>query len=290
MPADSQAGVTMTNTGLGTLVTYNPAWILADDLVHDLVDRFVDAPFHHWPVVDGEQRVVGVLSDEDVVRVLASAWTVDTAETRLRTRVSDVVSAEPITAKLDDSPRRILDFFLSHNIHSMPVIDDNRLVGIVTSSDFMRELSYGSSPLGSDPVSKWMIKSENSVDHDDTLDVARGEMLAASMSYIPVMRGACPLGVISQRNLRRAKCRQLMTELLEREFDEQSTTVLNLVKTAPTIRPGERLAKAAELMADFRVQAVAVVAHGPRLVGVLSEDDILRAIQQETHNEAVATR
>ena len=91
-----------------------------------------------------------------------------------------------------------------------------------------------------------------------------------------------------------AKCRQLLEESLAAESPRSETRVLELVKTAPTVKPGDRLAQAAALMVQHSVQAVAVVNQASKLLGVLSEDEILSAalagLQDEPRPKLATTR
>ncbi len=112
------------------------------------------------PVVDARGRLVGVLSQKDVVRVLHERAKLSlpgglfdlildsTKARRARlpevcrevlqtTRVREAMSSRPITvdstASLDEAIRSLVD----HGINRLPVLKDGALVGIVTRHDLL---------------------------------------------------------------------------------------------------------------------------------------------------------
>ena len=272
-----------TGDELGMLVTYNPIAVRVDETLEQLADRIRTSGFHHWPVVDDSRRLIGIVSEADIVRHYAA-----------RCAAADVLAGQggaalnPVLAEEIMSPRvfciemhatraEVLDRMVRHEIHSLPVVDNGHLVGIVTSTDILREFSTGELCDNREPVSRRMTKTEDWVDAAATLDEARMELVASGLSYLPVTKGECPLGVISQRMLRTAKCHQMLQDALDEQATPGSDRILSLVQSAPTIKPGERLTKAAALMVDYSVQAIAVVSQGSKLFGVISEDEILRA-------------
>lgn len=131
---------------------------------------------HHisgLPVVGPDQRVVGMLSEHDIVRELHRATGVGSARGLLdlllesapskgesilevcrrqlkNTRVSDAMSSEVVTvdgaASLEEAARRMA----AHKIKRLPVIDAHGdLVGIVTRADLVRAVGGGGVRRGS---------------------------------------------------------------------------------------------------------------------------------------------
>ena len=112
-----------------------------DETVLDAVDRFRGGGFRHLPIVEGE-RVLGVVSDRDVLRAAgpsigATEWDdvlgpeVDRTLREIMTR--DVVTADPVM-----SVEEAADTMLREDVSALLVLDEGRLVGIVTTADVLR--------------------------------------------------------------------------------------------------------------------------------------------------------
>lgn len=84
------------------------------------------------PVVDGG-RLVGVVTDRDlVVRVLAEGRDPES------TTVSEITSSDLVTVSPDDDLGQALQLLAEHQVRRLPVVDGERLVGIVSQADVAR--------------------------------------------------------------------------------------------------------------------------------------------------------
>jgi CBS domain-containing protein len=153
------------------------------------------------------------------------------------------------------------------------------LIGLVTTTDYLREFSYGEMPISRYPVSEWVQDGIEPIDCETTLAEAAAILSQAGADQIGVVNGTLPLGVISMRDLRLATCRMECRLLLGDEMSASGPmTMRELAAKSPTIRPGARLSEAASLMVEHHRQCIAVVTQAGRLVGALSEETLLTAM------------
>ncbi|HUG67762.1 MAG TPA: CBS domain-containing protein [Pirellulaceae bacterium] len=278
----------MMQAELSNIVTYNPWSIEGSTTLGELVDMLSAVDFNHWPVVDDQRQLIGMLSSSDLVRTLeAGALAITEPEVRREERlqvirnqpVSEIMSQRVLSIQQDESPPAALWTMLEHRIHALPVLTDSFLTALATTSDFLREFSYGGSLSACASVSETMQSPSDPVDCDATLDDVAMCMHFAPSDAIPVVRGDLPLGVISRRDLGRLKLRHTLRDVFGTEPQaDGGTSILALAASAPTIRPGERLSSAAHLMIEHRRQAIAVVNQAGRLLGVVTEELVLRAM------------
>jgi CBS domain-containing protein len=98
----------------------------------------------HFPVVD-EGQVVGVVSQRDLFR--ASLGSVmkygEKAEREFLSTVAikEVMSGSPTTISPDASIKEAARLMVEKKIGCLPVVEDNRLVGLVTETDILREVA-----------------------------------------------------------------------------------------------------------------------------------------------------
>lgn len=92
---------------------------------------------HHLVVMEGK-HVVGVLSDTD----LGGPHAVDLPD---NLHVADKMAADVISTTPDTTVDRVINIFKGRNIHCLPVLDGETLVGIVTSTDVINLAKRGAS-------------------------------------------------------------------------------------------------------------------------------------------------
>lgn len=275
----------MSTTCLGTLITYNPWTVTPASSLDEVAAGFAELGIHHVPVVDDQRRLVGILSETDLLRsrqqqpvVVAggSAAGDDDAADGRPYLVRDLMSRGVRTISPTTTERQALKMLLDHHIHALPVVKDSRLVGMISSRDFVREFSYGESSEARDLISATLKPPVRTLEPDATLDDALLAMHETGASCLAVVMGICPVGVLSQRDVVRA--RRSHEEDCVGLTPAKSPTIMRIVRESPAIRPGQRLCDAAAVMVEKSLPAVTIVNQANRLMGLVTEDDILRVM------------
>jgi acetoin utilization protein AcuB len=98
----------------------------------------------HLPVVDKKKSVIGVLSDRDIKEYMPSkATTLDVYELHnvlLETKVTKVMKKKVFTAKPDLPIEEAAMLMYDNNIGCLPIVENNKLVGIISDRDLFRVL------------------------------------------------------------------------------------------------------------------------------------------------------
>ncbi len=98
----------------------------------------------HIPVVSGEV-IIGMLSYTDLLRI-SFADAVDESEKDVDTLVYNMFTIDQVMAKnitsvdSETSIKEVAEILASKEFHALPVVDDGRLVGIVTTTDLINYL------------------------------------------------------------------------------------------------------------------------------------------------------
>ena len=130
---------------VGDLMQAEPATLNADDHL-DLADDIMRlGRIRHLPVVSGG-ALVGMLSQRDLYRAgLSSLLQLKyTAERDWLSKipVKAVMATNVITIGPHASMRRAVKSMLEHKIGCLPVVDDGRLVGLLSETDCLRFLTH----------------------------------------------------------------------------------------------------------------------------------------------------
>jgi acetoin utilization protein AcuB len=98
----------------------------------------------HLPVVEGD-RLVGVVSDRDLKKAAPSPFDRDTAEEFLRltcaVTIKEVMSKEVVTVSPYCPIEEAASLMFRRRIGALPVVEDGRLVGIITETDVLGVLT-----------------------------------------------------------------------------------------------------------------------------------------------------
>ena len=94
------------------------------------------------PVVDADGQLVGIVTEGDINRVSDSHVT-DVRDFNLYHRIADlpihdVMTHDVVTVSPDTSIGEVAQRLLDHRIGGVPVIEQGRIVGVITESDLFR--------------------------------------------------------------------------------------------------------------------------------------------------------
>jgi acetoin utilization protein AcuB len=92
----------------------------------------------HLPVIDMRGHLVGMLSDRDLPSVAGPGAAGRADDARLRVTVALVMTRPPVTIEPDADLRTAASLMQERRIGALPVLDGDRLVGIVTECDVLR--------------------------------------------------------------------------------------------------------------------------------------------------------
>ena len=130
---------------VSTIMTKDVIFVAERDRLSTVRDIFNENRIHHLPVVRGG-KVVGIISKEDLLLFMKGLGenTLEKIinETRLNNYNAEVIMTRGV-GKLepDDRINVALDIFAKNYFRALPVVENDRLVGIVTTHDIIKRLN-----------------------------------------------------------------------------------------------------------------------------------------------------
>lgn len=119
-------------------MTKSPYTITADASIADAVALLREKGLRRLPVVDGE-KLVGLLTESDIQKVSPTkATSLSIFEINYllsKLTVKDAMSKKPITIEAGSLLEEAAVIMREKKIGTLPVIEDDKLVGIITESD-----------------------------------------------------------------------------------------------------------------------------------------------------------
>lgn len=126
-------------------MTKNIITVSPDDSLKEVKEIFDAKNIHHIPVVR-YKKIVGMISKSDFFNFLHGFTKSDYDKTLQKTRLTSWKAKDIMTeglAKIDSKEpiRTALGLFKMNHFHALPIVDDEELVGILTTFDIINAIA-----------------------------------------------------------------------------------------------------------------------------------------------------
>ncbi len=122
------------------MMTVVPDTISPTTPLREIIGMMKSEGYRHLPIVD-DGKLVGIITDRDIRLVMNSPMVLH--ERRQDEELIDTVTAEacmtpnPVTVSPDTPAYRAAEMLSIYKFGALPVVDDDKLVGIITVTDFL---------------------------------------------------------------------------------------------------------------------------------------------------------
>jgi len=110
--------------------------------------------------------------------------------------VAQLMSTDLRTVTPDTLVEDAAAVLLENDISSVLVVDDGRLVGILTSTDFV-DIVAKSQPKAETTVERYMTADPVTASAQDDVSAVAATMLERGFHHVPVVDGDAPIGIIT---------------------------------------------------------------------------------------------
>lgn len=131
------------NLAIRDIMATDVIMVRPDDTLSHIRRIFEKNNFHHLPVVEPGEKLVGIISRTDYVKI-AYVLSLNTADENMTAVVfpelfaKDIMTPQPMSVEPMDTLGLAADIFLANKFHALPVVEDDQLVGIVTTHDLLK--------------------------------------------------------------------------------------------------------------------------------------------------------
>lgn len=113
------------------VMTKNVFFVKQNTPIYEALNLLVKHRISGLPVVNENMRVVGILSEKDVLTILFDQ-NID-----IKSKVDDYMTREVICFTEEDSAIDICKFFMKSNIRRVPIVKEGKLVGVISRRDIV---------------------------------------------------------------------------------------------------------------------------------------------------------
>jgi CBS domain-containing membrane protein len=235
-------------------------------LLHDL-------GFGCAPVVDGEKRVVGIVTEADFLEL-----SVELLDGDHGLLVDHLMSTELVTLAPDEELAVADTIMKLERVRHLPVVEDGALIGLVTHRDL---LGARRSNLSSAPVYSSRARARDIMQKDvDTVELGVTAAAAARLlidhkyGCLPVVQDGSVIGIVTEADFLAA----VVGKLAAHKETPRHDAPVNYYMSEPVhaVQLTDNLLEAQATMQRHRVTGLAVVDDQGVLRGALSRTDLLR--------------
>ena len=116
---------------IGKIMTKNVIATRQEDYASQVLLQVLSGQYSGMPVIDSERRVVGVISEFDLLKAIRKGLSLENVP------VKDLMSREPVTAESSASAESVIDLMIARNIIRLPVVQEGKLVGVISRCDIL---------------------------------------------------------------------------------------------------------------------------------------------------------
>ena len=109
--------------------------IPSDATAFEALEKMADKNIGAVVVTEGEDKIVGIMSERDYARKVVLRGKVSK-----EIPVSQIMTSDVLCVNLDNSCEDCMQLFTNKRIRHLPVVDDGKLVGIVSIGDVVNKV------------------------------------------------------------------------------------------------------------------------------------------------------
>jgi len=99
----------------------------AKDAIHLILDKRISG----IPVVKNDMTLIGIITEKDLLQCCFF----DSGD---EVKLTDIMTTDVFTMNEDTDLFEINDFFMNHNYKRLPIVKDNKLIGIISRKDMLK--------------------------------------------------------------------------------------------------------------------------------------------------------
>ncbi|MBN2129343.1 MAG: CBS domain-containing protein [Sedimentisphaerales bacterium] len=246
--------------------------VMSEDIVTATADSTVfraaqTMSEHHVSclLIPGANGVEGILTEKDVLKAVAEPG-VDFRRLQVADRMSSPVAVTPATLSVIKAGKVMENM----NIKRLPVVEDEKLLGLVTQTDITRAL-VSLSPLRS--VADIMSPNVATVPAEATVAAAARIMSDKGISCVVAMHRREVTGILTEKDL--------LKRVVALQKDPAQTHVADVMSfPIMSVPPTDSVITTTRKMDQMHLHRL-VVADGSKICGIVTQTDLMRVIRTE---------
>lgn len=191
------------NGPITEIMQRNVITVSSESSLEDAVALMIEKSVGGVPVIDADNRVVGIVTETDIVHIMGDSIS--------GKQVKDIMSKRVVTAPPEFTIESAAKTMISSGFRRLPVVTDSFVCGIITATDIMRYLGSGDafkklvtgniSEAVSMPISGIMTGDIITVSPEQDLAQTAAMMSRHRIGSFPVIKDGRLVGIVTERDI-----------------------------------------------------------------------------------------
>jgi CBS domain-containing protein/ribosome-associated translation inhibitor RaiA len=250
---------------ISDIMTDDVITLSSDDTMAKALSIMYKKRINQIPIIDKYEKYQGMVFAKDFLNVSA------TTSSKLKNYVVKTPVLNPT-----DNIKRSTQLIVTTGNRALPVVEDSKLIGIISETDVIRKTHFGNTPVDS------VMASAIIIEDDTPLDTALAKMRRYNISRLPVIDSKGDLmGVINA--LDRAKIMATPKERISKDSRISSqkaavrlVKVRDIMRKTIPVRLGTKLKDIVEAFTEH--EEIIVIGDKRKPIGIITPRDALEII------------
>ncbi len=129
------------------IMTQNVLTAKTDTPFNDIVNVFTKSNINHLPILNSNGGLRAIISSTDVLKAIHEmdqfAINYNGYSIEKRIAVRDEMSSDVVSISADTELKEAVRLMVDNNIHALPVLENDEVLGIITSNDILKGIYEG---------------------------------------------------------------------------------------------------------------------------------------------------
>jgi len=253
------------------IMSCEPVSVKAGDFITHARQLMRDHFLRGIVVVDDENRLVGMLNDQDILRVTS---------TRSNVTVGGYARQTP-TVTPDMDVMKAAKLIVQSKQNRCPVVistDEHTVVGILSDVDILRNMEIPKNI--PETVEAIMTKKVQTCSPEERVSKVWGHMLETDYTGIPVVSNKGePIGMITRRDIIKSGAVRISLEDERASRSNDGPKVKKVMSTPTyTLSENDSVRSAIEMIIHYDIGRVTIVNRNGKISGIIDRQDLLESI------------
>lgn len=254
---------TRTWLSVGDIMTSDVATIDSEKSVVEVAQKMAERRISCLVVMKGG-HIHGIITETDLLKKVAGS------DKKYDQKIEDILTSSVQRINIHASILEASRLMSSHKIKRLPVLDEERLVGIVTQTDLTRALAAYEMWRN---VGAIMTPNVLTISRQMTVESAARLMSGHGVSCIVVKEGEVAAGIFTTRDL--------VGKVISRGADVAQTRIEEVMSSpVENVQRDASVLSVVKLMEAKRIRRV-VVSHEGKMCGIVTQTDVFRAVKNK---------